>query len=329
MENLILPVAMIAIVVIGALSAYVADDPSRKERAWKIFTLTLVTVVLTVTLSILFGGVLYGCARAEEEGVVVEYTPDEYLIEAYCENEIIIKVPYEGKWLSLYWDTVDEPFKPTKIWVRIVDGEFCDEADYAEEEPEPIWFPPFILVGAVAVPVVNKNKKNRLVQRLVPDFYMTTEKYIPGEPSHLAIDLTSLNVYVFVCMEDQTKLLFILPTLKKAIAEIDRVNKPAFATAFVKAYGQQAVVYSNYKGHLEYWRCSEFSARINEAYKKLDVKVLSNSTPNISVEDVSIVKANADVDPEDNSELYAPSPEEITEFEAMREAYTPGGYRDF
>ena len=35
------------------------------------------------------------------------------------------------------------------------------------------------------------------------------------------------------------------------------------------------------------------------------------------------------IDPEDDSELYAPSAEEIAEFEAMREAYTPGGYRDF
>ena len=429
MENLILPVAMIAIVVIGALSAYVADDPARKERAWKIFTLTLVTVVLTMTLSILFGGVWYGCARAEEDGVVVEYTPDEYLIKAADENEILIKVPYEGKWLSLYWDTSDESFKPTKIWVRIVDGEFCAEADYAVEEPEPIWFPPFILVGAVTAPVASKNKKNKMIQRLVPDLYMTTEKYIEGIPPKLAITLTSKKTYVFVCVEDGTKKLFSIPSgIKRAIEEINRIEKPAFATTFVESYKQQAVVACNYKAHLEYWRGTGISDRIDEAYKKLDVKVLSNTTPNISVKDVPVVKANTDkddpfkqivevkysdnddntftfrcrqahtpgdyvcvftkranettktyknvkvvkclvmkeseikalakslgysdisevshdyavdteeawrlwrnteVDPEDDPELYAPSAEEIAEFEVMREAYTPAGYRDF
>ena len=427
MENLILPIAMIAVVVIGALSAYVADDPARKERAWKIFTLTLITVVLTMTLSILFGGVWYGCAHAEEDGVVVEYTPDEYLIEAADENEILIKVPYEGKWLSLYWDTINEPFKPTKIWVRIVDSEFCVEADYTVEEPEPIWFPPFILVGAVAAPVASKNKKNKMIQRLVPDLYMTTEKYIEGIPPKLAITLTSKKTYVFVCVEDGTKKLFSIPSgIKRAIEEINRIEKPAFATTFVESYKQQAVVACNYKAHLEYWRGTGISDRIDEAYKKLDVKVLSNTTPSISVKDVPVVKADKDdpfkqivevkysnndnetftfrcrqahtpgdfvcvftkrageiaktyknvkvvnysivkesqvkaiakslgysdisevshdnaidtedawalwrdtkVNPEDDSELYAPSAEEIAEFEAMRETMLGSGYRDF
>lgn len=272
MENTLsyIPVALI---VIGAVFVVLYGIDEKLAKHVAIRTVAFIAAVVAVAAIL----TLHGAARAEEDGVVVEYTPDEYLIEAAGENEILIKVPYEERWLSLYWDTIDEAFKPTKIWVRIVDAEFCVEANYVEEEePKPIWFPPVFLLGAVA-PVVNKNKKNRLVQRLVPDFYMTTERYIPGVPSHMAIELTSLNVYVFVCMEDKTKSLFILPSIEKAISEIDRISKPAFATAFVKAYEQQAVVYSNYKGHLEYWRCSEFSSRINEAFKKLNIQLIPES----------------------------------------------------
>ena len=349
MENLILPVAVIAIVVIGALSAYVADDPSRKERAWKIFTLTLVTVVLTVTLSILFGGVLYGCARAEEEGVVVEYTPDEYLIEAAGENEILIKVSYEGKWLSLYWDTIDESFKPTKIWVRIVDG-FCVEADYVEEEPEPIGFPPFCFIGALVAPVANKSKKYKLAQTMPPDLYLPCKVweiqvsivyYVNNNRSFNTVALDPITIKALKSNKVQDVAEAYCETIGKALDLLNRATAkevPAYIVAYVPAYKQMAVIACNYCGFLEYWRNTAISDKVSAANALLrrDIQMIPESAehkpisnkPSIARTPATEVKIISDKDDPfvQVVEVKYSDYDDKTFTFRCRQAHTPGDY---
>jgi len=412
MKNLFSFIPFAAIVIAAVFGVLAAIDT---KMAKKVAIRTAAFIVAVIAFSLLL--TLHGVARAEKEGVVVEYTPDEYFIEAAGENEILIKVPYEDKWLSLYWDTIDESFKPAKIWVRIVDGEFCVEADYAEEEPESIWFPPILLLGAIA-PIEKKFKR---AQKMPPDFY-------------LPCGLFDKNTYVVYFTEG--KKCFIKAALPEALKYITRAeskNIAAFVCTYVEEYKQQAVVACNYCDFLGYWRNTTISDRIKEAHKltvnvitnnvepKLDinkVKVISGSeikdkddpfvqiievkygdsdkiftfrcrqahTPgdyvcvftkrtgeatktykNVKVvkytvmkesevkalaksmgyPDISEVSHDYAVDTEeawkewggkdprnqsdlaDDPELYAPSTEEIAQFEAMREAYSPGGYRDF
>lgn len=390
-------VALVALVVFGVIWAI---SPKTAGKA-AIKTVVFIAAVLLVAAMLAIPGIV----RAEEwQDATVNGS-----VEVTLDGETMYLVVYttdDGYVLAYYDDT--ELSKGTRIKVLI--SQSWETLDAEVEEPEPIWFPSFLLIGIVA-PVEKKFKR---AQKMPPDFY-------------LPCSLFDKNTYVVYFANN--KKCFVKVALPEALEYVRRAEGKgvaAFVCAFVEEYKQQAVVACNYCDFLAYWQGTTISDRINEAYKKLDVKVLSNTTPSISVKDVPVVKANTDkddpfkqivevkygdsdkiftfrcrqahtpgdfvcvftkrigetnktyknvkvvkhsiikesqvkaiakslgysdisevshdyavdteeawrlwrnteVDPEDDPELYAPSAEEIADFEAMREAYTPG-YRDF
>jgi len=230
----------------------------------------------------------------------------------------VVSTSNEGEIITFFYDK--EMRKDEYAYVQVDDNYVVNDVSYYDPSHNIIWAPRF--GGVLVIAEEKRRKKVKLQQRLVPDFFMTVARFQEGVTPTFAIDLMSNKVYVFVCMEDGTKALFVLPTLEKAISEVERIDKPAFVTCFVKKYGHQAVVYSNFKGHLEFWRGTAQSDRIKAALKDLQIV-------GTKVDGVQVVTTKPEPDPDD-PEAFAPTPEEIADFKAMREAYGPcGKHLDF
>lgn len=403
MENLSLYLPFVALVAMLVFGVIWAISPKTAGKA-AVKTVMFIAAVLLVAILLAIPGLV----RAEEWQ---EATVNDS-VEVTVDGERLYLVVYttdDGYVLSYFDDC--EIVKGTRIRVMISPSWETLDAEVVEE-PEPIWFPSFLLMGIVA-PVEKKFKR---AQKMPPDFYLPCSLF---------------DKNTFVVYFTNGKKCFIKVALPEALEYVRRASTKgvaAFVCAFVEEYKQQAVIACNYCDFLEYWQGTTISDRINEAYKKLDAKVLSNSTPNISVKDVPIINANTDkddpfkqivevkysdndketftfrcrqahtpgdfvcvftkranettktyknvkvvnysivkesqvkaiakslgysdisevshdnaidtedawalwrdtkVDPEDDPELYAPSAEEIAEFEAMRETMLGSGYRDF
>ena len=257
MEN-ILSYIPVALIVIGAVFAvlYGIDEKLAKKVAIR----TLAFVVAVVAFALIL--TLHGAARAEwVEATVVESIPAIY----EGEECYLISVNIDGEVKSYY--SSQNLAEDTVIEVDYVDGKINNS-----REPEPIWFPPILMVGAVA-PIVRK-KKVSIKQKMCPDFFMTKEKYENGAKQHIAIDLEDNRSFVWVYNPDRTKQLFAVPSgVDRAISEATRISPAAFVTTFVPAYGHQAVVFCNYHDHLGIWINTSQSEKINEARKLLAVSV--------------------------------------------------------
>ena len=224
MENLVLPIMVVVILVIAAVVNYVDGKPERKEHVLKFIGKVLILVVATVTISILFGGVLYG-AFAEEE------------------------IP---------WQHAE------------ANGSIEVTLDTEAEEPEPIWFHPIMLLGAMA-PVVRQTKKGIVRVQKMP---VEKEKGRTKQDFRLPVDLESKQT-TFVYYEGLLRKSVAVDTVDKGLQLIKRAadkNYPAYLTAFVPAYNQQAVVATNWLGDLGYWFKTSIYFRVEEAYKLLCAK---------------------------------------------------------
>ena len=289
-------VALLALIGMGInkLAEKVSENPKK----------LLVAIVVAMFLVVFLGSLAYA-EESEWQGATVNGS-----IEVTVKGETLYFVVYttdDGEILSYFDDT--ELQRGTRIKVLI--SQSWETLDAEVEEPEPIWFPSFLLLGAI-VPVEKKFKR---AQKMPPDFY-------------LPCSLFDKNTYVVYFTNG--KKCFVKVALSEALEYIRRAESKgvaAFVCTFVEAYKQQAVVACTYCDFLEYWRGTAISDKINDAYKALTVGVITNNIePKLDIDEVMVI---SDVDIKDNPELYAPSPEEIAEFEAMREAYSPAGYRDF
>ena len=298
--SLYLPfVALVALVVFGVIWAV---NPKTAGKA-AIKTVMFIAAVALVAILLAIPGLV----RAEEwQGATVNGS-----VEVTVKGETLYFVVYttdDGEILSYFDDT--ELQKGTRI--KVVISPYGETLDAEVEEPEPIWFPSFLLMGIIA-PVEKKFKR---AQKMPPDFY-------------LPCSLFDKNTYVVYFTNN--KKCFIKVALPEALEYIRRAEGKgvaAFVCAFVEEYKQQAVVACNYCDFLAYWQGTTISDRINEAYKKLDIKVLSNSTPNISVEDVPIIKANTDKDDPFKQIIevkYSDNDKETFTFRC-RQAHTPGDF---
>lgn len=302
MENLSLYLPFVALIAMLIFGVIWAISPKTAGKA-AIKTVMFVMAVLLVAAMLAIPGIVraeeWQCATVngsvevtlnEETMYLVVYTTDDGYVLSYYDDCEIVKGTRIRVMISPSWETLDAEV----------------------EEPEPIWFPSFLLMGIIA-PVEKKFKR---AQKMPPDFY-------------LPCSLFDKNTYVVYFTNG--KKCFIKVALPEALEYVRRAETKgvaAFACAFVEEYKQQAVVACNYSDFLAYWQGTTISDRINEAYKKLDVKILSNSTPSISVKDVPVVKANTDKDDPFKQIVevkYSEDDNQTFTFRC-RQAHTPGDY---
>ena len=300
MENLYQYAPALVVVIALVFSIVWAISPKAAKKA-AIKTVMFVVAVAIVAILLAIPGLV----RAEEW----QYATVNGSVDVSVDGEQLYLVVYttdDGYVLSYFDDC--EIVKGTRI--RVIISAYGETLDAEVDEPEPIWFPSFLLVGLVA-PVEKKFKR---VQKMPPDFY-------------LPCSLFDKNTYVVYFSNN--KKCFVKVALPEALEYIRRAETKgvaAFVCAFVEEYKQQAVVACSYCDFLEYWQGTTISDRINEAYKKLDVKVLSNSTPSISVEDVPVVKADKDDPFKQIVEVkYSNNDNETFTFRC-RQAHTPGDF---
>lgn len=253
-----LVVALVLTFALVIVRNYVITNKEKIIRSIKFF----VVIVAVVTVLLLAMAIIPPLARAEWiETTVVESVPSVY----EGEKCYLVTVNINGERKS-YYSSQDIP-EETVIEVDYVNGRIENS-----REPGVFCFPPIMLLGAVA-PIVRK-KKIIIKQKMCPDFFMTKEKYEKGTKQHISIDLEDSRAFVFVYNPDRTKQVFAIPSgVEKAISEATRISPAAFVTAFVPAYGHQAVVFCNYHEHLGIWINTPQSEKINAARKLLTSSV--------------------------------------------------------
>lgn len=302
MENLVLPIIVIVAVAITAVANYVDGKPERKDRVIKIITKALAVTIAVVTISILFGGVLYG-ALAEEEipwqhavangSVEVEFNGNiEYLVVFTTEDGCVLS----------YFDDV-EIVKGTRLRVKI--SPYGETLDAEVEEPEPIWFPPILLLGAVT-PIVKQNKKGIVRVQKMP---VEKEKGRTKQDFRLPVDLESKQI-TFVYYEGLIRKSVAVDTVDKGLQLIKRAtdkNYPAYLCAFVPAYNQQAVVATNWLGDLEHWFKTSIYFRVEDAYKALtadDKPVPNNKVGKGGKDDPAVMMVLCTIDEDPYQKMY-------------------------
>ena len=272
MENLFLPILVVVILAIAAVVNYVDGKPERKERVLKIIGKALILVVATVTISILFGGILYG-AFAEEE-IPWQHAEANGSIEVTLDGEtqyFVVFTTEDGNVLSYFDDT--EIVKGTQLKVKV--SPYGETLDAEKEEPDKFWFPPILMLGAVA-PIVKQTKKSIVRVQKMP---VEKEKGRTKQDFRLPVGLESKQT-TFVYYEGLLRKSVAVESVEKGLQLIKRAtdkNYPAYLTAFVPAYNQQAVVATNWLGDLEYWFKTSIYFRVKEAYELLcadDVKTV-------------------------------------------------------
>ena len=297
MENILfyIPVALIVI------SAVFAVLYGIEKLAKKIAIRTVAFIAAVVAFALIL--TLHGAARAEwVEATVVEIVPAVY----EGEECYLISVNIDGE-VKRYYSS-QHLAEDTVIEVDYVNGKIENS-----REPEPIWFPPILMVGAVA-PIVRK-KKVIMKQKMCPDFFMTKEKYQKGSKQHISIDLEDSRTFVWVCNPDRTKQLFVITSgIEKAISEATRINPAAFVTTFIPAYGHQAVVFCNYHEHLGMWINTRYSEMINEARKLLTspVQIVTSEPKQTKVQkvgkggkdDIAVMMVECTIDEDPHQKMY-------------------------
>lgn len=249
-----LAVALVLTLGVVVAHNYIVANKEKIVKAVKFF-LVMVAVVAVLLLAM---AIIPPLARAEwTEAIVINSIPSIY----EGEECYLVSVNIDGE-TKRYYSSQNIP-EGTIIEVDYVNGRIENS-----REPEPIWFPPIMLLGAIA-PIVRK-KKVIIKQKMCPDFFMTKEKYEKGTKQHISINIEDSRTFVFVYNPDRTKQVFAIPSgVEKAISEATRINPAAFVTTFVPAYGHQAVVFCNYHEHLGAWLNTSYSEKINEARKLL------------------------------------------------------------
>ena len=256
MENLVsyIPAALIVISAVFAI-LYGIDEKLAKHIAIRTVAFVAAVVAIALILS------LHGVARAEwGEAIIIDSQPTVYKGEE-C---FLISVDIDGE-IKEYFDSEDLP-KESTILVDYVDGEILNR----KEEPETIWLPPVLLLGAVT-PIVKKNKKGIVRIQKMP---VEREKGRTKQDFRLPVDLESKQT-IFVYYEGLLRKFVAVDTVEKGLQLIKRAtdkNYPAYLTAFVPAYNQQAVVATNWLGDLEYWFKTSIYFRVEEAYNLLCAK---------------------------------------------------------
>ena len=273
MENLFSFIPFAAIVVAAVFAVLYSID---KKLAKKIAIRTAVFVVAVIAFALIL--TLHGVARAEKEipwqhavvngSVEVEFNGDiEYLVVFTTEDGYVLS----------YFDDA-EIVKGTRIRVKI--SPYGETLDAEVEEPEPIWFPPILMLGAVA-PIVKQTKKGIVRIQKMP---VEREKGRTKQDFRLPVALESKQT-TFVYYEGLLRKSVAVDTVDNGLQLIKRAtdkNYPAYLTAFVPAYNQQAVVATNWLGDLGYWFKTSIYFRVEEAYKAL--------TTSVCVKDVVVVK---------------------------------------
>ena len=278
-------IAVAVAVVVTAVGTVIAKhirkyiEKHRDEVASKTrLGVVAVCAVLVLVLMLLIPGAVRGEEAEKLSWLPVRVNGSVKVIYMGKPAWLVVTTSNEGEIIT-YFDT-KELYEDQWIYVHINTDYEVKGVSY-NDPTNIIWAP---IGGVLVVAQEKKRRKIKLCQRLVPDFFMTVKKFEQGTPGEFAIDLASTKVYVFVCLDDGTKALFILPSLEKAMSEVDRIDKPAFVTCFVPKYEHQAVVYCNYKGHLEFWRGTAQSDKIRAALQDLQIVGARKD-----VEDVQVV----------------------------------------
>ena len=252
MENLSLYLPFVALVAMLVFGVIWAISPKTAGKA-AVKTVMFIAAVLLVAILLAIPGLV----RAEEWQ---EATVNDS-VEVTVDGERLYLVVYttdDGYVLSYFDDC--EIVKGTRIRVMISTSWETLDAEVVEE-PEPIWFPSFLLMGIVA-PVEKKFKR---AQKMPPDFYLPCSLF---------------DKNTFVVYFTNGKKCFIKVALPEALEYIRRASTKgvaAFVCAFVEEYKQQAVVACNYCDFLAYWQGTTISDRIEEAYKALTIGIITNN----------------------------------------------------
>lgn len=260
--SLYLPfVALVALVVFGVIWAI---SPKTAGKA-AVKTVVFIAAVLLVAALLAIPGLV----RAEEWQ---EATVNDS-VEVTVDGELLYLVVYttdDGDVLSYFDDC--EIVRGTRI--RVMISTYGETLDAEVKEPEPIWFPSFLLMGLVA-PVEKKFKR---AQKMPPDFY-------------LPCSLFDKNTYVVYFTNNKKCFVKVsLPDALEYVRKAENKSVAAFACTFVEQYKQQAVVACNYCDFLEYWQGTTISDRINNAYKALTVGVVTNKIePKLDINEVMVM----------------------------------------
>lgn len=305
--SLYLPfVALVAMLVFGVIWAI---SPKTAGKA-AIKTVMFVMAVLLVAAMLAIPGIV----RAEEwQGATVNDS-----VEVTLDGETMYLVVYttdDGYVLSYFDDC--ELVKGIRIRVKI--SPYGETLDAELEEPEPIWFPPVLLLGAVA-PIEKKFKR---AQKMPPDFY-------------LPCSLFDKNTYIVYFTNNKKCFVKVsLPEALEYVRKAENKSIAAFVCTFVEEYKQQAVVACNYCDFLEYWRGTTISDKINDAYKALTVGVITNNVePKLDVDEVTVIPEaetkSAIKDKDDPFKQivevkYSDNDDKTFTFRC-RQAHTPGDY---
>ena len=334
--SLYLPfVALVAKMVFGVIWAI---SPKTAGKA-AIKTVMFVMAVLIVAAMLAIPGIV----RAEEwQGATVNGS-----VEVSVDDEPLYLVVYttdDGYVLSYFDDT--ELSKGTRI--RVVVSPYGETVD-AEVEEEPIWFPPFLLFGIVATPVVNKNKKYKFAQTMPPDLYLPCKVWDVQisivyytdkgrQFSSVVLEQTTIKALKSDKVADVAKVYS--ESISKAISLLNRATVkevPAYVVAYVPSYKQMAVVDCNYVGFLEYWRNTTISDKVSAANALLrkDVQIIPETSEHkpasseLSVTrapaaDIKVISDKDDPVRQLIKVKYSDTSEEYTF--RCRKAHTPGDF---
>ena len=300
--------AMIVVIALVFGIVWAISPKAAKKAAIKTVMFVVAVAIVAILLAI------PGLVRAEEW----QYATVNGSVDVSIEGEPLYLVVYttdDGYVLSYFDDC--EIVKGTRI--RVIISAYGETLDAKVEDPEPIWFPSFLLVGLVA-PVEKKFKR---VQKMPPDFY-------------LPCSLFDKNTYVVYFTNG--KKCFVKVELSEAFEYVRRAEGKgvaAFICTFVEEYKQQAVVVCNYCDFLEYWRGTAISDKINDAYKALTVGVITNNVePKLDVDEVmvipeaetkSVIKDKDDPFKQIVEVKYSDNDDKTFTFRC-RQAHTPGDY---